>query len=96
MDIDKENYKLSAVYVTEKRTLDNEAQKLVNGFLEQVPEKYATILTLFYINDLSHEEICETLSLPIGTVKNRLFRAKDKLKQAMLSKFSEKEILELF
>lgn len=96
LDIDTNNYETSRVFVTEKRTLDNEAQEIVNRYLEQIPEKYAAILTLFYINDLSHEEIAQTLRLPIGTVKNRIFRAKDKLKQVMLTKFKEEDILELF
>lgn len=96
LDIDTNNYETGRVYITEKRTLDNEAQEIVNRYLEQIPEKYAAILTLFYINDLSHEEIAQTLRLPIGTVKNRIFRAKDKLKEVMLTKFKEEEILELF
>ena len=96
LDIDTNNYQTARVYITEKRTLDNEAQEIVNCYLEQIPEKYAAILTLFYINDLSHEEIAQTLRLPVGTVKNRIFRAKDKLKEVMLTKFKEEDILGLF
>lgn len=96
IEIDAANYEVSRAFVTEKRTLDGEIQMMVDRFLEQIPEKYATILTLFYINDLSHEEISQTLRLPIGTVKNRIFRAKDKLKDVMLAKFKEEDIMELF
>ncbi len=95
MSIDRNNYQMSGVYDTDRMTLDNQMQEVVNRYLEEIPEKYSTILTLFYINDLSHEEIAETLKLPLGTVKNRIFRAKDKLKEVLMKKYSETEILEL-
>jgi RNA polymerase sigma-70 factor (ECF subfamily) len=95
MKIDKDRYQTSSVFDTERQTLDNELQDTVNRYLEEIPEKYSTILTLFYINDLSHEEISETLKLPLGTVKNRIFRAKDKLKEVMLKNFPETELLAL-
>lgn len=95
MEIDRENYQVSSVFDTERKTLESEMQNLVNKYLEEIPEKYSTILTLFYINDLSHEEIAETLKLPLGTVKNRIFRAKDKLKEILTKKYSSEEIMEL-
>ncbi|HMQ78351.1 MAG TPA: sigma-70 family RNA polymerase sigma factor [Ignavibacteria bacterium] len=95
MSIDRDKYHMSGVYDTDRMTLDNQMQEVVNRYLEEIPEKYSTILTLFYVNDLSHEEIAETLKLPLGTVKNRIFRAKDKLKEVLMKKYSETEILEL-
>ena len=95
MKIDKDKYHMSGVYETDRKALDNEMQELIDRYLEEIPEKYSTILTLFYINDLSHEEIAETLKLPLGTVKNRIFRAKDKLKEVLMNRYSESEILEL-
>ncbi len=95
MKIDRDKYHMSGIYETDKKTMENETQDVVNRYLEEIPEKYSTILTLFFINDLSHEEIAETLKLPLGTVKNRIFRAKDKLKEALMSRYSETEILEL-
>jgi RNA polymerase sigma-70 factor (ECF subfamily) len=94
MKIDESRYSGSNVYQTDRKTLEKELQEFVNKYLEQIPEKYAVILTLFYINDLSHEEISETLMLPLGTVKNRIFRAKEKLKEIMLKQFSYESILE--
>ncbi len=95
MNIDRDKYYMSGNYETDRSTLDNDMQDMVNKYLEEIPEKYSTILTLFYINDLSHDEIAETLKLPLGTVKNRIFRAKDKLKEVLMKKYSETEILEL-
>lgn len=95
LKIDNNNYQSSRVFDTEWLAAEGELQDTINRYLEQIPEKYSTILTLFYVNDLSHEEISETLKLPLGTVKNRIFRAKDKLKEIMLQNHSESELLEM-
>ena len=94
MNIDRNKYYMSSAFDVDKKAMENEIQGIVNKYLELIPEKYATILTLFYINDLSHEEISETLKLPLGTVKNRIFRAKDKLKELLTSHYNEEELLE--
>lgn len=94
MNIDRNKYYMSSAFDTDKKAVENELQAIVNKYLELIPEKYATILTLFYINDLSHEEISETLKLPLGTVKNRIFRAKDKLKEILTSHYNDEELLE--
>lgn len=94
MEIDRDKYQMSTQFQTDRKALDGELQDIVNRYLEEIPEKYSTILTLFYINDLSHDEIAETLRLPLGTVKNRIFRAKDRLKEIMSKKYTEEELLE--
>jgi RNA polymerase sigma-70 factor, ECF subfamily len=94
MSIDRNKYYMSGVFETDRKAIEGEMQDAVNKYLEEIPEKYSTILTLFYINDLSHEEISETLKLPLGTVKNRIFRAKDKLKEVLLRAYSPEELIE--
>lgn len=94
MKIDENLYTASKVYNTENKVMESEIQGLVNKFLSEIPEKYSIILTMFYINDLSHEEISNALNIPIGTVKNRIFRAKEKLKEIMLRKYPLENILE--
>jgi RNA polymerase sigma-70 factor, ECF subfamily len=61
MSIDRNKYYMSGVFETDRKAIEGEMQDAVNKYLEEIPEKYSTILTLFYINDLSHEEISETL-----------------------------------
>jgi RNA polymerase sigma-70 factor (ECF subfamily) len=95
LKIDKERFRSPGAFKTDKRVLDNELQNLVNNFLSEIPEKYSVILTLFYINDLSHEEISEVLRVPLGTVKNRIFRAKEKLKEIITKTYTGQSIIEL-
>lgn len=94
MKVDAVKYDLGSGYRTDKKALDNEVQVFVNRYLAEIPEKYSVILTLFFLNDLSHEEISEMLNLPLGTVKNRIFRAKDKLKDIMMKNYPVEEILQ--
>jgi RNA polymerase sigma-70 factor (ECF subfamily) len=51
----------------------------LNHLLEQLPEKYRQVITLFYLQEKSYEEVSTCLGLPIGTVKTFLFRARKQL-----------------
>ena len=55
----------------------------VNKMIQQLPQQQRTILTLFYLDEMSVEAIAEILNLPKGTVKSRLFYAREKLKETI-------------
>ncbi len=48
-----------------------------------LPERYRVVITLFYLQELSYQEIAEVTGLPMGTVKTHLFRAKEMLRRAI-------------
>ncbi len=60
----------------------------VKQIVATLPEKYASILSLFYFQELTHEEICEVTQLPLGTVKVHLFRARALLQKRLTTEFS--------
>jgi RNA polymerase sigma-70 factor (ECF subfamily) len=62
-----------------------ELREAVRRNLEKLPPDYKAILILREIEALSYEELAETLGLQQGTVKSRLFRARKKLCQVLLS-----------
>jgi RNA polymerase sigma factor (sigma-70 family) len=66
-----------------------EIDRFVREEIARMEEKYASILTLFLLQEMSYEEIMEVTGLPIGTVKNRLFRARMLLRDAVLKRFPE-------
>jgi RNA polymerase sigma-70 factor (ECF subfamily) len=44
------------------------------------------VLILFYLHELSLTEVADVLGVPIGTVKSRLFRARQQLRRELDSK----------
>jgi len=55
----------------------------IEGAIAQLRPAYRTCVILRYVEELSYEEIAQTLELPIGTVKTHLHRARLEL-QALL------------
>lgn len=55
----------------------------VRILVDNLKPKYREMIELFYFQEMSHEEISKQLSLPIGTVKAQLFRARELLYTAL-------------
>jgi RNA polymerase sigma-70 factor (ECF subfamily) len=56
---------------------------IIDGALKQLPKSTQTILMMYHADSMTYDEIAGTLSLPIGTVKSRLNRARLRLRQAL-------------
>lgn len=75
---------------TEKDTVLEEEQKtVIKNAVLRLPEKYRIIVLLFYMQELSQEEIANVLHIPVGTVKSRLHTAKQLLKSELEEYFHE-------
>jgi RNA polymerase sigma-70 factor, ECF subfamily len=61
----------------------HEVQRRVEEELRKVPEPYRTTLVLRDLEEMSYEEIAEVLEISLGTVKSRLTRGRDALKQRL-------------
>jgi RNA polymerase sigma factor (sigma-70 family) len=57
--------------------------------IERLPAHYRLILTLFHFSEMNYEEIGRTLTMPAGTVKSHLFRARQKLRERLLPAVQE-------
>ena len=57
-----------------------EIRELLLKMIETIPVHYRTLLTLFYLEEFSYQEIETITGLPEGTIKNYLFRARYLLK----------------
>jgi RNA polymerase sigma-70 factor (ECF subfamily) len=51
--------------------------------ISELPEDYRAVVTLRHVEGLSYEEIADALRCPLGTVKVRLFRARQRLRERM-------------
>lgn len=61
----------------------NEAEILVQA-IEQLSPKYKDVLLLYYYADMPIQQVSEALELPVNTVKTRLSRARQALKEQLL------------
>ena len=59
--------------------------------LSQLPENHRRVVTLFYMEEKSYEEVSHLLDLPMGTVKTYLHRARKQLATAALESRMGKE-----
>jgi RNA polymerase sigma-70 factor, ECF subfamily len=64
-------------------------QQQVQAALEQVPVIFREVLLLCDVEEMSYQEIADTLSVPIGTVMSRLYRARKALRAALEGKGQE-------
>ncbi len=56
---------------------------LIQEQLAQLPAKYRIVLILRHLQDMTYEEMAEMLTIPIGTIKTHLFRARNLLKERL-------------
>jgi len=61
----------------ERMLLKDEIEKTVASAIEELPDDLKTAITLRELEGLSYEEIAQTMECPIGTVRSRIFRARD-------------------
>jgi len=77
---------------TETSLIRTERLEIVQSAIEILPPLFKTLITLYHYEELSYDEITEITSLPVGTVKSYLFRARKSLKDTILLKYKEEEI----
>jgi RNA polymerase sigma-70 factor (ECF subfamily) len=66
---------------------EREEQRVeIEAVVRSLPTAYRELIVLRHSQDLTYEEIVEVTGLPLGTVKNRLFRARDMMRQQFLSR----------
>ncbi|MDX2456389.1 MAG: RNA polymerase sigma factor RpoE [Gammaproteobacteria bacterium] len=65
-------------YATPERLLlKDEIQGAIVSAIDELPDDLRTAITLRELEGLSYEEIAQTMDCPIGTVRSRIFRARD-------------------
>ncbi|MBX0293016.1 sigma-70 family RNA polymerase sigma factor [Hymenobacter sp. HSC-4F20] len=76
----------------ETALFDQDVATILSAAIEQLPPLYRTLIALYHQQELSYEEIAQITSLPDGTVKNYLFRARKRLKQHLLASYQRDDL----
>jgi RNA polymerase sigma-70 factor (ECF subfamily) len=86
---DKDNEEMEVEIEDRKQPLaddvmiGDERRRAVSRAIASLPEKYRAALVLWHIDEKSYDEISEVLGLPVGTVKSRINRARNLLKEKL-------------
>ncbi len=84
LDIDEGKPELAVVSTTpETILLDRANSEFVQRTMDELPVYFREILVLCEVEEMSYQEIAETLSVPIGTVMSRLSRARKALRDRL-------------
>lgn len=72
-----EGEQLQDLNTPENQMMSRQVAESVNQTLSQLPEELRTAITLREIEGLSYEDIASIMNCPIGTVRSRIFRARE-------------------
>jgi RNA polymerase sigma-70 factor (ECF subfamily) len=67
----------------ESSLFGDELREVVNGALKKLPDDLRAAVTLREFDGLSYEEIAEVMECPVGTVRSRIFRARDAIDRSV-------------
>ncbi len=70
----------------EQQSEREERRLEIEMVVRSLPTTYRELVVLRHSQDLTYEEIVDVTGLPLGTVKNRLFRAREMMRQQFLNK----------
>ena len=70
----------------DKSILSDERASIIETAIDELPENYKTAIILRHSEEKSYEEISKILNIPLGTVKARIFRAREMLKKKLKGK----------
>ena len=77
------------LYTGNDTVLEDEKKRMIRNAIQRLSDKYRIVILLFYMEELSQEEIAVVLHIPVGTVKSRLYTAKQLLKSELEEYFCE-------
>ena len=79
----EEGEQLRDINTPESVLLSNEIAQTVNATIEKLPEELRKAIQLREIEGKSYEEIAEEMKCPIGTVRSRIFRAREAIAEEL-------------
>ncbi len=66
---------------------------LIHDTISKLPERYSAIITMFYLNEMTIDEISEVMGITISNVKVMLHRSRNSLRDLILKTRLAEELL---
>ncbi|HEX7221510.1 MAG TPA: RNA polymerase sigma factor RpoE [Burkholderiales bacterium] len=79
----EEGEQLRDINTPESMLLSSEIASTVNATIEQLPEELRTAIQMREIEGMSYEDIAKAMDCPIGTVRSRIFRAREAIAEQL-------------
>ncbi|MEO0616533.1 MAG: RNA polymerase sigma factor RpoE [Pseudomonadota bacterium] len=77
--------RLNTTDTPEAVALRDETQQQINRSINELPPDLRTAIILREIDGMSYEEIAQTMECPVGTVRSRIFRAREAISKGIAS-----------
>ena len=78
--LERANYSGYVIEENERMTVETQ-REVVKQLLAKLQESERTVITLYYLGGMTYEEISEFLGVSVAAIKNRLYRARNRLKK---------------
>jgi len=78
----------------ENSLMGEELKTVVNNAISELPDDLRSAVTLREFDGLSYEDIAEIMDCPVGTVRSRIFRARDAIDKRVQAQLSGVEVQE--
>ena len=86
-DVERREVSIESRRLTpEQESERNERRSEIELVVQMLPAAYRELIVLRHSQDLSYDEIADVTGLPLGTVKNRLFRAREAMRDHLLER----------
>lgn len=69
-----------AAHLHEAPPAPSDTSEIIRRCVTKLPEKYALIITMYYLKEITYEEIAEVMDIPMGTLKTWMHRARNQLR----------------
>lgn len=79
----------SAIAAPDARMGREEIARVTHEVLDQLPDIFRTVLVMREFDELSYQDMADTLGISIGTIESRLFRARAKFREKLLAMYPE-------
>ena len=68
----------------EETVIKQDEEELIRSLVNELPEKMRIVILMYYMEEMSVDEISKALHIPAGTVKSRMHQAKNRLREGMV------------